>query len=134
MSVVKIMHKISHNQMKALDDSIEKWREIAYENGVDYANKNCSLCQLNKVCDNCIIQHEIGNKHCHNTPYQVWTNHHVSEHYKVYAPRKCECEQCTEIAIEEYNFLVNLKSKCEVDICKSIIEPIIIFIRNIIYI
>lgn len=134
MSVVKIMYKISHNQMKALDDSIEKWREIAYENGVDYANKNCSLCQFNKMCDNCIVKHETGNKHCEDTPYVVWTKHHENKHCHYYSPRKSECEECTEIAIEEYNFLIDLKSKCEVSKYKSILEPIAMFIRNLIYI
>ena len=120
--------------MRALDGSIEKWRKVAYENGIDNANNNCPLCQFNKMCDNCIVKHEVGNKHCHNTPYQVWISHHNNEHSKYYEPRKCECTQCTEIAIGEYNFLSDLKLKCEVSTYKSILEPFAMFVRNIIYI
>ena len=127
------MYRISQNQMRALDGSIEKWRKVAYENGTDDANNNCPLCQFNMMCNNCIINRVTGSKHCKDTPYIDWGKHHSNEHC-IYSSRKCTCEQCTELAIEEYNFLSNIKLKCEVSTYKSILEPFAMFIRNIIYI
>ena len=128
------MHKISQNQMKALEGSIEKWRKVAYDNGFDNDMADCPLCQFNEMCINCIIKHETGCKHCNNTPYQKWTRHYRNKHCGIYSNHECICKQCTEIAIEEYNFLVDLKSKCEVSTYKSILEPFIMFIHNLIYI
>ena len=118
--------------MRALNDSIEKWRKVAYHGERDNGGDNCPLCQFNKMCNNCIINRVTGSKHCKDTPYIDWNKHHSSEHC-TYSYRKCTCEQCTEFAIEEYNFLSNLKSKCKVSTYKSILEPFAMFIRNLFY-
>lgn len=61
--------------LKALQGSIEKWRRIVEERGVDKGTKNCPLCQLfyKDICTGCPVSEHTGYAWCEDTPYPEWT-------------------------------------------------------------
>ena len=137
------MHKISKEQMRALDGSIEKWNQIRNRQEVDRGRSNCPLCQLYnnskqyEQCKRCVVYLDTGARFCEKSPYEAWLNHYKLFHSNtttIKYGRKSECPECDILANDEYEFLKDLKTRCEVSTYKSIIEPFIIFIRNIIYI
>jgi len=74
----QIDHDSKLSQLKALDESIEKWRGIVA--GVAYYTGNqCPLCDYNNEydngCESCIITHITGKTLCLNTPYYA-TNYY----------------------------------------------------------
>ena len=133
------MYKISKEQMRALDGSIEKWNLICNQHGLDQGRTNYPLCQLNiadRQCEQCIVYLETGEHFCRETPYEVWIKHHRKHHrnfhlsHKIY--KSCECPECNILANDEYKFLKDLKTRCVVTWWKTYTDPIIVFIRNII--
>lgn len=128
------MYKISKQQMDALTRAIVKWKRIIDRTGYDYSSQNCPLCQLNGRCNICIVKKDSEMSGCKNTPYQQWTEHHDASHCSYWKQAKVNnCDRCTEFAQAEHDYLVDLKANCETNFMRSIVEPIIRFIHNIIY-
>lgn len=99
--------------------SIEKWRKIAYEDGVDNGGKNCPLCQLfiykyRTGCGGCPVCVKTGLTECHGTPYIQWDAMFDEMPYCVPAriselPEEDQ-DKAKQCAIEEMNFLISLLS------------------------
>jgi hypothetical protein len=69
---------MSPQTLEALKGSIEKWRKIVEEGGVDQGDRNCPLCKLfNRCregggCAGCPVDDASIGKGCNNTPYEEW--------------------------------------------------------------
>ena len=56
-----------------LELSIQKWRDIVDEKGIDESGENCALCETVKddmgSCQNCVIAQAVNDEGCQSTPY-----------------------------------------------------------------
>lgn len=98
--------------LKALEGSIEKWRLIRYEGGVDNGPNNCPLCKLfyyspSLQCTGCPVKTRTGYGVCEKTPYSSWAEHTWAIHGDV-GPSGVKCPTCRGIATREINFLKSL--------------------------
>ena len=66
-------------QLKALDESIKRWKKILFGSDVDFlkeAKKDCPLCEYiykeqgHKSCCDCIISQVTNDEKCKNTNYR----------------------------------------------------------------
>lgn len=118
--------------MVALNSAIEHWDNIVQETDIDRGRRSCPLCILNgSKCAACIIAHVHG-EDCSGTPYTQWVHHHENAHCSSSVYYSVKCDTCYERAIDEYNFLKELKSKCKVSKLQTTVEPISRFVINII--
>lgn len=90
--------------LKALEGSIEKWRQIAYENGKDYGTENCPLCKMffingSRDCTGCPVRDKTGRMLCHGSPYEAWAYSH-----KKHIPSVKK-----QLAVAELKFLRSLR-------------------------
>lgn len=110
---------ISKRAMKALEGSIEKWRKIDEEGGMDAGTENCPLCELYFIiwngCERCPIKMKTTKKECIGTPHPKWCDHQKKVHnISVKAGKVSDCSTCTRLARAELKFLRDLKDECEV--------------------
>jgi hypothetical protein len=58
--------------LEAIKGSVYKWRDIAWQDGVDGGPSDCPLCKLffHLGCEGCPIYEKTGNKRCVGTPYE----------------------------------------------------------------
>ncbi len=93
--------------------SVEKWREIAFEGGVDEGVINCPLCQMfyfqkqAGFCINCPVALKTGKKVCTGTPYTEWEAHVRGAHGTLMF-FKVQCPECKKLAVAEMEFLKSL--------------------------
>ena len=73
--------KEDEKTLKAIDESIEKWKRIVHFSGVDLRANNCSLCRMFEDCCDCPIFQYNGTG-CESAPYKIWFNYSVSTGYK----------------------------------------------------
>jgi hypothetical protein len=90
--------------LEALLGSIEKWRKIAYENGIDAGDENCPLCQTFS-CGECIINANTPDCMYCNYIYGKWSDHQYNEHDGNHHYQHVQCDECKRLAIAEYKFL-----------------------------
>jgi len=112
--------------LKALKDSIKKWKKIIDGTGGDEGSWNCPLCKIfdgsfwlwkrrNRnwrnqkwnLCVGCPVKEKTGLVNCYGSPYDEWVEHHQKSH-NWWLPFSVECEVCKEIAIKELEFLKSL--------------------------
>jgi len=64
-----------HN-VKLIDESIDKWKDIVYHGGHDYGATDCALCNEYNTdgndCVGCPIYKQTGKLHCGKAPYIDW--------------------------------------------------------------
>lgn len=101
--------------LTALKGSIEKWKDIRFNEGKDDGTENCPLCKLyytewddDKLCVGCPVSEKTGEDSCSSTPYTDWKQHHVAAHNNYQYPFSCLCSTCREIAADEIKFLESL--------------------------
>ena len=109
---------------KALEESIQKWHAIVYDDGIDDACDNCALCQLDRdrttvdeeldYCTSCIVYEATGCEYCEQTPYIPWARHHRNKHQSAW-PSFVKCDTCRELAEAELKFLKSLREPCQPD-------------------
>ena len=67
--------------LKALEDTIEKWKKIAAGEEPDMGTLDCPLCKLfytdeieasDCECVGCPVYEKTGEEYCCNTPYVMW--------------------------------------------------------------
>ena len=60
--------------IKALKESIEKWRQIERGEMPDFGGENCALCELHldSGCTGCPVSRHTGRAYCRNTPYALF--------------------------------------------------------------
>ena len=74
-------------QLKTLDENIKKWQVVVYDK---IFTKECSLCDENNDCNDCIICQVTGVDHCLGTPFYGTTvfyfshNSEIPENSKIY--------------------------------------------------
>jgi hypothetical protein len=61
-------------EITALEESIEKWRQVERGEMPDMGKENCSLCMefVKDSCIRCPVNRYTGASYCTNTPYRVW--------------------------------------------------------------
>lgn len=102
--------------LKALQQSITKWQEIATGSGIDYGHDNCDLCQLflEQGCIGCPVE-KAAYRECGQTPYREWATLQVPD-IKFHRPlgdsyipgRQAMTDKAKEIARRETEFLQSL--------------------------
>lgn len=102
------------NTEEALEESIQKWVDIAEGEGEDRAAMNCALCEkflAKSECEGCPVMKKTGKPSCVDSPFRLWIKHHRGNHSAVFGPFKRYegCSVCTEIAREEVRFLKSLR-------------------------
>lgn len=100
--------------LKALDESIEKWRKIATGRGENKGAKNCALCQLfNYVCQGgCPVMLYTGRSSCEKTPYYTFVKYCDSKGYFISGEVVLD-DTSAELALVEMNFLILVKKHYE---------------------
>lgn len=60
---------MDNETLKALQDSIAKWKDIVNSDGIERGS--CTLCKLflKKDCVGCPVMQSSGSPFCYNTPY-----------------------------------------------------------------
>ncbi len=101
--------------LKALEGSIEKWRLIAYEGGVDKGADNCPLCTLyirgeRWSCSGCPVALRVSKTGCDGTPYIVWAQHRLRWHSFILGSI-VTCPTCKTHAVAELKFLRSLRPR-----------------------
>ena len=111
---------MNKEELKALKESIEKWRCIYEEDGFDDGCDNCPLCQLadltdedSTICETCIIYKKTKTKECKNTPFEKWDKYWDSCDVDVGTGRFVETKKEKQMALKELNFLKSLLPKKE---------------------
>lgn len=63
-------------KIQAIIRSIEKWHDIAFNNGEDVGFDNCALCAiyLPKDCAGCPVRIQTRKPFCKKSPYVSWAN------------------------------------------------------------
>lgn len=94
---------LSKRQIKALDGSIKKWRDIVDRAGIDNGGNNCPCCKLyhNNHCVLCPIKIYTGYKYCLGTPYYDFAYNSVVN------------EKSKKLAQAELDFLIEVKQHFE---------------------
>lgn len=97
----------------ALQDSIDKWRQIVAGTETDEGTENCALCRKfhadytgldEECCVGCPVMAATGEKTCQNSPHIAWCEHTAEcEHEDTDT-----CNECLRLALAELNFLVGL--------------------------
>lgn len=96
---------------EALEGSIKKWENIAYNGAENQGSDDCALCDLYNtghipICSGCPIKLVAGNPYCIGTPYSKWINHQLYVHRNAHTVM---CEKCVQIAEKEIDFLKSLR-------------------------
>ena len=112
------MYKISKEHMEAIKDSIIKWQNIINGTILDNGRENCPLCiyntkitgNINTACAVCAIYMDTHQGGCQGTPYTLWYNHKIYDHFTDITGM---CPECIKLAQAELDYLINLKNKCE---------------------
>lgn len=94
--------------LRALKDSIEKWRQIERGEMADLASDNCMLCQKFTVgagsCRGCPVMERSGCDGCRGTPYTNWVLAHPPfDDYRV-----ADTPELVRLARAERKFLESL--------------------------
>ena len=97
------------NELEANWESIQKWINVAFFNGLDKGGSNCPLCQYHNKeydrCKTCIVAYTIDNTGCRDTPFWDWADHHLKCHSSSPWLLKVECPECQRLALKEVDFL-----------------------------
>ena len=91
----------------ALEESIEKWRQIERGEMWDEGSHNCALCCefFQNCCYECPVREHTGKANCDGTPFMEWANSiEVS-------PAIADTPRLRKIARAERKFLESLKEE-----------------------
>lgn len=93
------------NKIKIMENSVNKWNRIIYENGSDGGVLDCPPCRIFyfMFCIGCPIAEYTGYKFCKGSPYGRWYWHQLNEHDKL--RKKIYCPECEKLAIEMRDFM-----------------------------
>ena len=99
--------------------SIQKWKDIVNETGIDVREDNCALCEASVICGRCVIFQHTGVAHCIGTPYIIWFKHMRYCHYDVCVSTDqllIHCDKCRQLALNMLEYLENIKKEwyCEI--------------------
>ena len=99
--------------LRALKQSIKKWKRIVARIGKDHGWTDCALCELGEGCRGCPVNKDGKHSACDNTPYEQWYNHHAIIHPDSHLSDgyKIECKICERHAKAELAFLQSLLPK-----------------------
>lgn len=64
-------------QLRAIDMSIDKWKQIVYHGAQELGRFDCECCTryINALCINCPIYEFGGDPGCKQTPYYDWAKY-----------------------------------------------------------
>ena len=100
--------------LKALEGSIEKWRDIVAGDGEDKGPRNCALCQLflemgaKTDCSDCPVGKAVDDLTVNCSPqYDAWSEHYLDDHGG--KARRINCPECERLARAELKFLEGLR-------------------------
>ena len=108
--------------LTALQESIEKWRQIERGEMMDLGCENCSLCnefhhdesgQLLK-CRGCPVKARTGQTYCDDTPYPSWleTNRTLNKNWSA-GEYVADTPELVRLARAERKFLESLLPKAK---------------------
>ncbi len=102
--------------LKALKQSIQKWKKVVDGSGCDNGSENCALCErfgagtCELLGEQCPVRKAIGKKDCRGTPFIAWQCHHKTKHNITDFPYRVQtkCKTCVTLAEKELEFLKSL--------------------------
>lgn len=99
---------------KALEESIEKWRQIERGEMVDWGPRNCSLCmEYFKAtgCRGCPVRKATGRNFCVGTPYKNWDDAQARVGRIWSIEKVADTPELIRLARAERKFLESLRDK-----------------------
>lgn len=99
---------------QALEESIEKWRQIERGEMVDWGADNCSLCmEFNKDsgCMGCPVRKATRKNFCRGTPYKNWDDAQARLGKIWSIDKVADTPELIRIARAERKFLESLRDK-----------------------
>lgn len=105
--------KMTERARTALEESIEKWRQIERGEMADLGIENCSLCMeyWGARCEGCpVFASAASRRFCYGTPYSTWTNAQRTLGRKFYdAEYVADTPELVKLARAERKFLESLR-------------------------
>ena len=99
--------------LKAIQDSVKKWRKVAYKRGVEKGMDTCPLCRIfddGWYCKGCPVAIVTGDWGCRYTPYEMWSKHLREEHSGLRRRQvQSNCAECLRLAEAELAFVMELE-------------------------
>lgn len=95
-------------QLRALEQSIEKWKKVVFEGKEEKGRYDCECCMVFDDCFNCPIHEYTGRPGCYNTPYIKWVTVFLKSNFEP-IPKVAVTVKEKALANHELSFLYEVR-------------------------